>query len=109
MTTATTSGVDGTALLGPRLVVAGTHSGVGKTTVATGLLAALRRAGHRPAGAKVGPDFIDPRYPTPACGRPPPNLDAPLCGAEGIPALARPAAGRADVLIVEGAMGAFDG
>ena len=48
--------------LGPRLVVAGTHSGVGKTTVATGLVAALRTAGHRPAAAKVGPDFIDPGY-----------------------------------------------
>ncbi|HZA88023.1 MAG TPA: hypothetical protein VE466_14200, partial [Acidimicrobiales bacterium] len=57
--------------LGPRIVVAGTHSGVGKTTAATGLLAALRAAGHRPAAAKVGPDFIDPGYHTLACGRPP--------------------------------------
>jgi len=97
------------ALLGPRLVVAGTHSGVGKTTVATGLLAALRRAGHRPAGAKVGPDFIDPGYHALACGRAPRNLDAWLCGAEVIPALAGRAAAGADVLIVEGVMGLFDG
>ena len=95
--------------LGARLVVAGTHSGVGKTTVATGLLAALRRAGHRPAGAKVGPDFIDPGYHALASSRPPRNLDAWLCGPDVIPALAGRAAAGADVLIVEGVMGLFDG
>jgi cobyrinic acid a,c-diamide synthase len=101
--------IGGGTVLGPRLVVAGTHSGVGKTTVATGLLAGLRRAGHRPAGAKVGPDFIDPGYHALASGRPPRNLDAWLCGAEVIPALAGRAAAGADVLIVEGVMGLFDG
>jgi cobyrinic acid a,c-diamide synthase len=95
--------------LGARLVVGGTHSGVGKTTVATGLLAALRRAGHRPAGAKVGPDFIDPGYHSAASGRPPRNLDAWLCGPETIPALAGRAAAGAGLLVVEGVMGLFDG
>jgi cobyrinic acid a,c-diamide synthase len=95
--------------LGPRVVIAGTHSGVGKTTVATGLLAALRRAGHRPAGAKVGPDFIDPGYHSLACGRPPRNLDAWLCGPDAIPGLAQRAGRGADILVVEGVMGLFDG
>lgn len=96
-------------VLGPRVVVAGTHSGVGKTTVATGLLAALRHAGHRPAGAKVGPDFIDPGYHTLACGRSPRNLDAWLCGSDALPGLAGRAAADSDVLVVEGVMGLFDG
>lgn len=95
--------------LGPRVVIAGTHSGVGKTTVATGLMAALRAAGHRPAPAKVGPDFIDPGYHSLACGRPPRNLDAWLCGTETIPGLAARAADGGDVLVIEGVMGLFDG
>ncbi|MGI9023400.1 MAG: cobyrinate a,c-diamide synthase, partial [Acidimicrobiales bacterium] len=49
-------------VLGPRIVVAGTASGVGKTTVATGLMAALSGRGLSVASAKVGPDFIDPGY-----------------------------------------------
>jgi cobyrinic acid a,c-diamide synthase len=91
------------------VVIAGTHSGAGKTTVATGLLAALRAAGHRPAGAKVGPDFIDPGYHALACGRPPRNLDAWLCGLDAIAPLAARAADGADVLVIEGVMGLFDG
>jgi cobyrinic acid a,c-diamide synthase len=98
-----------TATLGPRVVVAGTHSGVGKTTVATGLLAALRRAGHRPASAKVGPDFIDPGYHALASGRPPRNLDAWMCGTSAVLPLAARAADGANVLVVEGVMGMFDG
>jgi cobyrinic acid a,c-diamide synthase len=95
--------------IGARLVVAGTHSGVGKTTVATGLLAALRRGGAHPAGAKIGPDFIDPGYHSVACGRPPRNLDAWICGPHAIPPLAARAAAGCGVLIVEGVMGLFDG
>lgn len=100
---------EATATLGPRLVVAGTHSGVGKTTVATGLLRALRLAGHHPAAAKVGPDFIDPGYHALAAGRPPRNLDPWLCGTDAVLPLAGRAAAGADVLVVEGVMGLFDG
>ncbi|MGH9269021.1 MAG: cobyrinate a,c-diamide synthase, partial [Acidimicrobiales bacterium] len=94
--------------LGPRLVIAGTHSNVGKTTVATGLMAALRRRGIPVAGAKVGPDFIDPGYHSAATGRPGRNLDAWLCGPERIGPLAARAAG-ANLLVIEGVMGLFDG
>jgi cobyrinic acid a,c-diamide synthase len=94
--------------LGPRVVIAGTSSGVGKTSVATGLLAALRAAGHRPAAAKVGPDFIDPGYHAVATGRPPRNLDAWICGPGAVAPLAARAASGADLLVVEGVMGLFD-
>lgn len=97
------------ATLGARLVVAGTHSGVGKTTVATGLMAALARRGPRVAAAKVGPDFIDPSYHRLATGRPSRSLDAFLSGERLLPSLAARAADGCDVLVVEGVMGLFDG
>jgi cobyrinic acid a,c-diamide synthase len=92
----------------PRLVVAAPHSGAGKTTVATGLMAALRRR-VTVGAAKVGPDFIDPSYHALATGRPGRNLDAWICGPDAIAPLAARAAADADVLIVEGVMGLFDG
>ena len=92
-----------------RIVVAGTASGVGKTTIATGLMAAFTAAGRDVAGFKVGPDFIDPSYHGLATPRGSTNLDAYLCG-EGLigPLFARHGAG-ADLAIVEGVMGLFDG
>ncbi|WP_421121443.1 cobyrinate a,c-diamide synthase [Aquihabitans daechungensis] len=96
-------------MLGPRVVVAGTHSGAGKTTVATGLMAALRRRGTVVGSAKVGPDFIDPGYHELATGRPGRNLDPWMCGADLVAPLAARAAAGTDVLVVEGVMGLFDG
>ena len=93
----------------PRIVVAGTHSGVGKTTVASGLMAALTHKGFRVAPFKVGPDFIDPSYHALATGRPGRNLDAFLAGEALIPSLFAHGSRGADVAIIEGAMGLFDG
>lgn len=95
--------------LGPRLVVAGTASGVGKTTVATGLMAAFRKRGLKVSSAKVGPDFIDPGYHSLATGRPGRNLDPWICGTDVIESLGARASAGAEMLIVEGVMGLFDG
>jgi cobyrinic acid a,c-diamide synthase len=93
----------------PRIVVAGTHSGVGKTTVASGLMAALSSKGYKVAPFKVGPDFIDPSYHTLAAGRPGRNLDAFLSGPRMIGPLFANGVQDADIAVVEGVMGLFDG
>jgi cobyrinic acid a,c-diamide synthase len=93
----------------PAVVVAAPASGSGKTTVATGLMGALRRGGHRVAGFKVGPDFIDPGYHALATGRPGRNLDPVLVGEELIGPLYRHGCAAADIAVVEGVMGLFDG
>jgi cobyrinic acid a,c-diamide synthase len=92
-----------------RLVVAGTHSGVGKTTVATGLMAAFASRGRKVAGFKVGPDFIDPSYHALATARPGRNLDAFISGTDLIAPLFAHGASGAGLAIVEGVMGMFDG
>ena len=93
----------------PRLVIAAPASGCGKTTVACGLMAALRARGLAVSGHKVGPDYIDPGYHALATGRPPRNLDPFLCGEDLIAPLFRHGAAGARVAVVEGVMGLFDG
>jgi cobyrinic acid a,c-diamide synthase len=93
----------------PRIVVAAPASGHGKTTVATGLMAALVARGLTVSGHKVGPDFIDPGYHALATGRPGRNLDPFLVGEQRIVPLLLHGARKADVAVVEGVMGLFDG
>ena len=93
----------------PRLVVAAPSSGAGKTSVATGLLAALTARGLTVSPHKVGPDYIDPGYHALAAGRPGRNLDPWLVGEERVVPLLLHGARGADVAVVEGVMGLFDG
>ena len=88
-------------------VIAGPQTGAGKTTIAAGLMAAFAQRGHSVQGFKVGPDYIDPSHYRRTCGRPGRNLDLWLCPKTAVRRIYARAA--ADVNIVEGMMGLFDG
>ncbi|MEH0422277.1 cobyrinate a,c-diamide synthase [Streptomyces sp. B21-083] len=93
----------------PRLVIAAPSSGSGKTTVATGLMAAFASRGLAVSPHKVGPDYIDPGYHALATGRVGRNLDAYMCGPELVGPLFLHGARGCDIAVVEGVMGLYDG
>ena len=93
----------------PTLVIAGVGSGVGKTTVTLGLLETLRRRGLKVQPFKVGPDFIDPGFHALVAGRPSYSLDGWMCSREHVRATVARHAADADLALIEGVMGCFDG
>ena len=92
-----------------KFLIAAPHSGSGKTTIARGLMALLTQKGYRVQPFKCGPDYIDTKFHTKVCGRPSVNLDTFMATPEHVRELFERYGQYADVCIVEGMMGLFDG
>ena len=92
-----------------RVMLAGTSSGCGKTTATLALLRALKDRGVRVAPFKSGPDYIDPGFHRVACGQVCHNLDEWLCSPEAVGRILQMGAEGADLAVIEGAMGMYDG
>lgn len=93
----------------PRIVIAGTWSGCGKTTVSSGIMGALTARGYIVQPFKVGPDFIDPSHHTRICHRKSRNLDPFMMGEDGVRETFERACEGSDIAVIEGVMGLFDG
>lgn len=91
------------------ILIAGTHSGVGKTTVSIGLMASLYRRGYKVQPFKIGPDFIDPSHHSSLCSQPSRNLDDWMMGEKGVLETFYSASRDADISVIEGVMGLYDG
>lgn len=92
-----------------KILIAGTHSGVGKTTVSLGLMKAITNRGKKVQPFKVGPDYIDPNYHKYVTGVDSRNLDAYMLDEEQIKYIFLKAANDKDISIIEGVMGLYDG
>jgi cobyrinic acid a,c-diamide synthase len=93
----------------PTIIIAGTHSGCGKTTISSAIMSALTKKGLKVQPFKVGPDFIDPTHHTEICGRVSRNLDPFMMGEDGVLRTFDCASKDADISVIEGVMGLYDG
>src|SRR5262245_2952202 len=93
----------------PRIVIAASGSGAGKTTATVAILGALRARGMRVAAFKCGPDYLDPTYHARVLGKPSQNLDSWMMGRDAVLATFARAAAGGERAVVEGRMGRFDG